>query len=86
MYRQSASCPIVSERDQRAVGQFAYDLVQHYRRDRCRAGAFDLRRCPVDHLDIQICCAEMHRVALGLDQYVGKDRNGVAPLDHRLRL
>ena len=40
----------------------------------------------VDHLDVQIGGAEHDVVAVGLDQHVGQDRNGVAPFDDGLRL
>jgi hypothetical protein len=37
------------------------------------------------HFDVEVGGPEAHRVAVGLDQHIGQDRNGVAPLDDGLR-
>ena len=84
--RQAARGAVVGQRDERAVGQLAHDLVQGDGRDGRRACALDLGGGVVDDLDIEVGRAEDDRVAFGLDQDVGEDRDGVAPLDHGLRL
>jgi hypothetical protein len=59
--------------------------VLSMRRDGGRAGLID--RCGDAFVDLQIEIGRHElQTALGgrLDQHVGQDRNGIAPLDHRL--
>ena len=77
---------VVAELDHGAVGQLAGDLVQGDRGDGGGAGALDHGIGAVQHLDVEVGGAEADLVALGLDQQVGEDRNGVAALDDGLRL
>jgi hypothetical protein len=77
---------VLGQVDQRAIGQLAHDLVQHHRRDGGGARAVHHGGGAVHHLDVQVGGAEADLRALGLDQHVGKDRDGVAPFHDRLRL
>jgi hypothetical protein len=53
----------------------------------CRgAGTFNLRSRFVNDLDIEIGRAKPDLITLGLNQNVRKDWDGIAALDHRLRL
>ena len=46
----------------------------------------DLGRHRLDDLDIEIGGGQLDAVALRLDQNVGQDGDGVAPLDHALHM
>ena len=83
---QPARRTVFGQRHQRAVGKFSHDLVQGHSGYGCRTGALDLGRGLVEHLDVEVGGAELDAVAFGFDQHVGQDRDGVAALDHRLRL
>ena len=60
--------------------------MQHHRRNRRGPGAFDHGGGAVHHFDVKVCGAEGNLRALGLDQHVGQDRNGIPPLHDRLGL
>ena len=70
------------EHDLRALGELAHDLVEHVRRHRGDAARRDLAVDRLDHLEIEIGRLERKLCALGADQHVGENRDGVAPLDH----
>lgn len=76
------------EADLAAIGQLAGDVEQEMRRDRDRARVLDA--CGVhmlDHLEIEIGRHDLEGVvAIGLDQDVGEDGDGIAPLHHRLHV
>ena len=65
-----------------AVGELAHDVVQHVRRHRHRAGLRDVGRRLVRHLALEVGRLELQRPVRGLEQDVGEDGNGGAPLDH----
>ena len=65
-----------------AVGQLAHDVVQHVRRHRHGAGLRDVGRRLVRHLALEVGGLELQRPLRGLEQDVGQDGNGRAPLDH----
>ena len=86
VYKRQASGGVIRQVDQRPIGQFAPDFLQHHGRNRGGTGAFHHRGGTINHFDIQIGGAEGHGVAFRLDQHVGQDRNGIAAFDHRLGL
>ena len=68
-----------------ALGQLARDIEQRVRRNGGRARLIDRGRDRFVDLQIEIGRHQLQRALGGrLDQHVGQDRDGVAPLDHRL--
>ncbi len=65
-----------------AFGQFADNVVEHVGGHRRAAAGSCLRGDRVGHLQIEIRRFQAERRAIGADEYVGENRNGVAPL-HR---
>ena len=64
------------------VGQLAHDVVQHVRRHGHGAGLGDVGRRLVRNLALEVGGLELQRPLRGLEQDVGQDGNGRAPLDH----
>ncbi len=63
------------------VRQLAHDVVQNVRRNRQRTGRRNLRADALADLALEIRRLEHQRVAGRLQQHVGQDRDGRAPLD-----
>ena len=75
-------CPDLGiERDLGAVGQLSHDVVEHVRGNRARARLLDRGRHAVDDLHVEVGRLQRQLVALGAQEHVGEDRDGVAPLD-----
>ena len=69
------------ERDLGAVGQLAHDVVEHVGGDGAGARLLDRGRHAVDDLHVEVGRLQRELVAIGAQQHVGQDRDGVAPLD-----
>ena len=76
----------IAQLDLRALRQLADDLVERVGRRGNLARAFDTARRLVDDLHVEVGCRERHRVALGRQEHIGQDGDGVAPLDHVLHV
>ncbi len=72
--------------DLRALGQFAHDLVESVGGRRDLSLAVNAARRFVDDLHVQVGGRESHGVAVGGQQHIGQDRDGVAPLHHALHV
>jgi hypothetical protein len=75
-----------AERDVRAVGQLADDFIQRVGRGGDLAGLVDLGQALVDDLHVQVGGRERQGVAVGRQQDVRQDRDGVAALDDALHV
>ena len=73
------------ELDLAALGQLADDVEEGVGAERGRAGLADLCGDAFIDLQVEVGRHQAERAVLArLDQHVGQDRDGVAPLDHRL--
>ena len=72
------------QRDLRAVGQLADDVVERMGGQRRAAGWRDVGGELFGHFKIEIGRLEEQRSALRLDQHIGQDRDGVAALHHAM--
>ncbi len=70
------------ERDLRAVGELADDVVDDMGRHRGGARIQNVRRHGLGDLDIEVGRLQLQAVLGGAQQDVGEDRDGVAPLHH----
>ena len=79
----SASCDAVAgiERHLGAVGQLAHDIVEDVGRHGGGAGLADLGRHRLGDLEVEVGRLQRQLAAVGAQQHVGQDRDGVAPLD-----
>ena len=68
----------------RALGQLAHDIEQRVRRNRGGAVQIDRGGDIFHHLQIKIGRHQPQPIGARFDQHVGKDRDGVATLHHRL--
>ena len=83
---QATGRSIRIQRHQRPIGEFADNLMQGGGGNCGGTSALYLSGRFVDHLNIKVGGAEHHITALGLDEDICEDWNGVAALNHRLRL
>ena len=67
--------------DLRAFRQFAHDVVDDMRRRGGRAGLGDIGRGRFGRFEVEIGAFQRQLAVARLDQHVGEDRDGVAPLD-----
>ena len=72
------------QRDLRAVGELAHDVIERMGGQRRAAGGADVGREPFGHFEIEIGRLEEQRAALRLEKHVGQDRDGVAALHHAM--
>jgi hypothetical protein len=70
------------EHDLRPLGQLAHDVVEHMGRHRGRSAGARLGGDRLDHFEIEIGGLQGQGRAVGPDQHIGQDRNGIAPLNH----
>ena len=78
--------PVVSRLDLRAVRELARDVVDHMGGNSGRAFLGDVGRDGLGRLEVEIGALQRQFAALGLDQHIGEDRNGVAPLDDAMHV
>ena len=83
---QAPGNTIIGQGHQRPIGQLSHNLMERHRRHGCRARFFNHRGGFIDNLDVQVGGPELDVIPVGLDQHIGKDRNGIPPFDNRLRL
>jgi hypothetical protein len=69
-----------------AVRQLAHDVIEQMRGHRGGSGLFDHGRCRLGDFEIEIGRLHVERRALGLQQHIRQDRNGVAALDHAMHM
>jgi hypothetical protein len=69
-----------------ALGKLADDVVEHVHRRRGRARLADFGRHRVDDGQIHVGRSQRQPPFSGLDQDVGENRDGIAPLDGRLHV
>ena len=65
----------------RALRELAHDVVDHMGRNGRRAVLGDVGRDLLGRLEVEIGAFERQLAVLRLDQHIGEDRDGVAPLD-----
>ena len=65
----------------RALRQLAHDVVDHMRRNGRRAVLGDVGWNRLGSLEVEVGALQRQPAVPGLDQHVGEDRDGVAPLD-----
>ena len=74
------------EPDFGAVGELADDLVERVGGNRGGARRSDHRGDALGHLDVEVGGAQVERAVGRLEQHVGEDRVGVAPLDDAMHM
>ena len=82
--RQHRAITVAFQHDLRAVRQLAHDVVEHVRRHGGGAPGRGFRRQRLRHLEVEVGGFQRQPGALGADQHVAQDRNGVAALDHAM--
>ncbi|MEZ0058327.1 hypothetical protein ABIF26_003835 [Bradyrhizobium elkanii] len=85
-HRQHRAVAIGFQHDLRAVGQLADDVVEHVRGHRGRAGGSGFGGQGLRHLEVEVGRFQRQFGALGADQHVAEDRDGVATLDHAVNV
>ena len=69
-----------------ALRELAHDVVDHMRRNGRRAVLGDIGWNLLGGLEVEIGAFERQSAVLGLDQHIGEDRDGVAPLDDAMHV
>ena len=69
-----------------AVGELAHDFVERMRGHSGRACRLHHRRHRLGHFDVEIGGAQVDLAVRGLEQHVGEDRVGVAPLNDAMHM
>ena len=82
----AARSPEEFEHDLRPLRQLAHDVVEHVRRHGGRSGRRGLGGDGVGDFKIEIGRLQAERRALGAQQHIGENRNGVAPLDRAMHM
>ena len=78
--RKRGPIPGRFEDDLCAVRQLAYDVIEHVGRHGRRAAGPSFGRDGVGYFKIEVGRLQAEFRAIGADEHVGEDRNGVAPL------
>jgi hypothetical protein len=84
--RQHGALAGTLDDDLRALGQLAHDLVEHVRRYRRGAAGRCLGGDAVGHFQVEVGRLQAELALVGLDQDVGQDRDGIAPLNHAMHM
>ena len=84
--RQHGAVAGALDDDLRALGQLAHDLVEHVRRHGGGAARRDLGGDAVGDFEIEVGGLQAELALVGLDQHVGENRDGVAPLHHAMHV
>ncbi len=70
--------------DLRPLGQLAHDVEEHMGRHRGRAAGASFGRNCIGDFDVEVGGFERELRTVGVQQDIGEDRNGIAPLDHAM--
>ena len=70
----------------RTVRQFPHDIVECMRRGRGGAVLTDIGRDTFVDRKVHVGRRQAEQTTLGIEQHVGQDRNGIAPLDDALHM